>query len=778
MLEKGGLAAADMSPEFRHFAPYLPQSDAVCVDPERYIIERLARSPVPPSILITFAKRVGFKGVSVLRRAALESAGPSLFSPAESGEEDEPHTVAKKTMPGVESAGDLESVFEILFDRLGERREQQLRMAREVGRTIREEGITLIEAGTGTGKSLAYLVPSAIFALEAGERVIVSTHTKNLQDQLYTREIELVREAMSAEIRAARLVGRENYICSKRLMLEVSRLINTGDGDPLELALCAAFSPAGTVDAVPPRSYQKSINAPARCRMNRCEHADSCPLVRARKEAARADIVFANHALVMADYSGGGKVLGDYHTVIFDEAHHLERCVMENLSVSVSPGDIRSVLEWISPIDPDSERWRFLIHELEREGPGKEWKKKVEQAASFSEGAESSWGQVFRSLNRDLNCSREIRSVKKRYYDGDETFADVRESIDSYIIYSKQLCDILDVLCKVELESGIQSFQQELEIAGTQLRELSEALDYLTGVPEDDVVYWLEWNSYGSISSICGSPLRVDRRFADFLSDSCRSSVLTSATISQNGSFDYITGSLGTGLTGKDVGGYIEPSSFINDRNCRIILRSDLQDPNLDSFAVEIASLVEELSGSYGRRMLVLFTSYRMCNLTAYELKERDLAGEVLVQGEGLSRDALSERFRVSRGAVLLGVASFWEGVDFPGTQLEILIIPKIPFPVPADPMVEARTEMIRKMGGNPFTGLFLPEAVLRLRQGIGRLIRGRDDRGVIVILDSRIQAKSYGKKIISSLPTVPVQVFSAREVLEESDSFFEPPGD
>jgi ATP-dependent DNA helicase DinG len=171
--------------------------------------------------------------------------------------------------------------------------------------------------------------------------------------------------------------------------------------------------------------------------------------------------------------------------------------------------------------------------------------------------------------------------------------------------------------------------------------------------------------------------------------------------------------------------------------------------------------------------MLVLFTSYRMCHLTARTLAGAALAGPLLVQGEGCGREALSERFRKEPGAVLLGVASFWEGVDFPGPQLEILVIPKIPFPVPSDPLVEARTEMIRRMGQNPFTGLFLPEAILRLRQGIGRLIRGRGDRGIIVILDSRIQVKSYGRVIIDSLPFEPVPVFSGREVLEESDRFF-----
>lgn len=774
MAERSGIAGSGISTGFEAFIPFLEGAGSEPDNPESRILSRLEESPVPPAMLLTFAARAGFEGIPVLKQAALAAGDNSLFGPPENRE---PNSCqGPSDLSGSTGQHTLESVFETLFERLGERRDQQIRMARSVMDTLREEKITLIEAGTGTGKSLAYLVPSAIFAMEAGERIVVSTHTRNLQNQLYEREIELVRDALAPGIRAARLVGRENYICAKRLISEVSRLGGSDPPEALRLALSAAFASGGTVDEAP-AECRGSISAPSRCRMNRCGYSENCPLLKARKKASEADILFVNHALALADYSGGGRVLGGYHSIIFDEAHHLERSVMENLSVSVSPGDVSSVLEWIRPIDPEEERWKFLVNELEAASPGGEWKEVVKRASSLAAGTERQWRSIFRDLNSELNSSGGLSSVKKRYYDGDETFGDVRGPIDSYLSYNKQLCDSLNMLIKVEAESGIRSFQQEIEIAGSQLAEISEAAGYLTGVLDDEVVYWIEWNSRGRIAAICGSPLRVDRRFADFLTDSCRSAVLTSATISQNGSFDYISGCLGTGLTGREVNGYIEPSTLVNDRNCRIILRSDLQNPNLDSFSERVAELIRELSRNQGRRILALFTSYRMCNLTAEQLKGGKLAGPLLVQGEGLSRDLLSERFRSSSGAVLLGVASFWEGVDFPGTQLEILIIPKIPFPVPTDPMVEARTDMIRRTGGNPFTGLFLPEAILRLRQGIGRLIRGAADRGVVVILDSRIQVKSYGRQIIDSLPTEPLLVFSGEEVVSESEAFFDKGG-
>ena len=772
MTSRSGNAGSDISTEFEAFIPFLEATGSEPDNPESWILSRLSNSPLPPALLLTIAARVGFEGLPVLKKAALAAAGDGgMFMALERKETDNHQDPPDFNGPSGQHT--LESVFDTLFEMLGERRDQQLRMALSVMDTLREEKITMIEAGTGTGKSLAYLVPSAIFAMESGERIVISTHTRNLQNQLYEREIELVRNALGTQIRAARLVGRENYICSKRLISEVSRL---GDADPeegLRLALSAAFSSGGTVDELP-AGYCRKVSAPSRCRMNRCGHSESCSLLKARKRASEADILFVNHALALADYSGGGKVLGGYHSIIFDEAHHLERSVMENLSVSVSPGDVSSVLEWISPVDPEEERWKFLINELEASSPEGEWKEVVKMVSSLAAGVQRQWRSIFRDLNSELNSSGNLSSVKKRYYDGDEAFSDIRSTIDSYFSYNKQLCDSLNMLNKVEVESGIRSFQQEIDIAGNQLAEFSEAISYLTGVLDDEVVYWIEWNRRGRIAAICGSPLRVDRRFADFLTDSCRSAVLTSATISQNGSFEYISERLGTGMTGREVNGYIEPSTLVNNGNCRIILRSDLQNPNLDSFAGEVADLILQLSRNQGRRILALFTSYRMCNLAAEHLEKEQLAGPLLVQGEGLSRDVLSERFRSIRGAVLLGVASFWEGVDFPGTQLEILVIPKIPFPVPADPMVEARTDMIRRMGGNPFSGLFLPEAILRLRQGIGRLIRGSADRGVVVIMDSRIQVKSYGRQIIDSLPTEPLLVFSGEEVVSESEAFFD----
>ncbi|MCD6379029.1 hypothetical protein J7M07_01115, partial [bacterium] len=385
----------------------------------------------------------------------------------------------------------------------------------------------------------------------------------------------------------------------------------------------------------------------------------------------------------------------------------------------------------------------------------------------------SAWRDVFVAIEQGLNPEKTISQRKTRYFDGEETFADAGGNITRYLLYNKELQVELKALYEYKGAGAIRSFQQDIETVERQLEDLAAAVSFLRKGCDEETVFWIEWNDRSKVRSICGSPIDIDRRFADFLSDSCESAIFTSATLSQNGSFDYIMKRLGIRFTSKPVFEILKPSSFLREDNCLVILHSETGNPNGSTFSAEIVNIVSELAGSLKRRLLVLFTSYRMCLLSARGLDREELPGPLMVQGRGESRETLSRKFRDNDASVLLGVASFWEGVDFPGDQLEILVIPKIPFPVPDEPIIQARSERLKAMGGNPFQELFLPEAILRLRQGIGRLIRRRDDRGVVVILDSRIHSKSYGKYILSSLPTEGVVVPSVDEVIKKSLDWF-----
>jgi Rad3-related DNA helicase len=489
-----------------------------------------------------------------------------------------------------------------------------------------------------------------------------------------------------------------------------------------------------------------------------------CPLMNARKRARAAGIVFVNHALILTDYMQGNSILGPYQCAVFDEAHHLEDCVVENLSVSVSSGDIDRLFEQAAPVSLADDRWKFLALELEAAGNLKEPRGRIEKLSAVMAGLAASFETFFDSVTTLLNPRGAFRGVRTRYHDGGEIFADAREHITEIQYNINELKNILKII--LEAMEGRQAgmLTQDLSFIEEQAGIVSEAMEYLTGGSDEESVFWIEWSASGRAVSICGSPLRVDRRFADFLESSCESAVFTSATLAERGSFEFIKENLGIRLRPGQPIELVSGSPFSYGENCMILLQNGLGDPNEAGFAEKAGEVVRALAMETECRIMVLLTSYRMCRSMADFLSEKQVRETLLVQDGTESREALAARFRSSEGAILLGVASFWEGVDFPGDQLEMLVIPKLPFPVPTEPVIEARSERLRRLGENPFTKLHLPLAVLRLRQGIGRLIRRSGDRGVVVILDSRLSSRPYGSIILSTLPVPVVETASTGE--------------
>ncbi|HEM47591.1 MAG TPA: hypothetical protein ENO23_11170, partial [Alphaproteobacteria bacterium] len=312
--------------------------------------------------------------------------------------------------------------------------------------------------------------------------------------------------------------------------------------------------------------------------------------------------------------------------------------------------------------------------------------------------------------------------------------------------------------------------------AVAELSELREGLRYLSGPGSEDDVYWIERDAGGRLSAFRGSPVAVDRIFADFLDEAVGAAVFTSATIARGERFDGTMETLGVRFSSHEVRSLVTTPPFDPAERCLLLLGGGGGgDPNAPERAGDIAGLCEALARRLGRRSMVLFTSYRMCLATARLLAGRGMMpGPVLVQEPGKSREALAGRLRAEPGATLLGVASFWEGVDFPGEELEVLVIPKLPFPVPDEPIVEARAERLRRFGEDPFEHLFLPAAIRRLRQGMGRLIRRRTDRGVVVIMDERIDRRSYGKTILEALPVPARRAPGIGDVVDRAAAWFE----
>ncbi|MCK4237380.1 MAG: hypothetical protein KAX38_09705, partial [Candidatus Krumholzibacteria bacterium] len=571
---------------------------------------------------------------------------------------------------------------------------------------------------------------------------------------------------------AERLMGRENYLCTRRT---VSFIIGRADDDhemALALALSVALCDGGIVASLPELPdcvNPASLTAPPRCSMNACRYAGSCPLIKARKRARQAGILLVNHALVMTDYRQGGTVLGPYKRVIFDEAHHLERSVMENLSVRASGDDVERILEPVWPIKKDQERWKFLLNELEACDPSIDRVGFLEGLSQSAMTLREAFVGIFRSIQSSLNPDGELANMKTRYLDGEETFADERENIRGFLLNSNMFTELLKPILEIKVASAVQPFQQELAFLKDEIGALSDGIRFLVTGRDEDSVFWLEWGRDGSLGKICGSPLKVDRLFADYLEETCETAVFTSATLVQGGSFQYFNERLGLRYLDRKPVELVAPNAFRYDENCLILLATWLGDPNGKGFGEGVAGVVGRIVQDTGCSTMVLFTSYRLCFSTAGFLRDHELAGPVLVQGLGESRETLSEKLRRSRGGVLLGVASFWEGVDFPGDELEILVIPKLPFPVPTEPIVQARSQKLRALGEDPFEKLFLPEAILRLRQGVGRLIRRKRDRGVVIILDSRLDRRPYGDRILSSMPSRAIRVETIDEISSRS---------
>jgi ATP-dependent DNA helicase DinG len=759
------------------------QSHGFSIPPDEWTMSddlaarRLENSPVPPAYLRTLAERCpeasGTPVLEALLRLGRITACGGAPERSDTGVQARPRERARTRTGEIPT---LEDAFSRIFSALGEERSGQREMARIVAQALEEGAFALLEAGTGTGKSIGYLVPLVLHSLETGERVVVSTYTKNLQDQLYRKEMPLLESALGIGASARRLLGRENYLCTRRVLVQLSRMGDRSLGKALAFGLAIALGGEGTTDSLcmpPDGTASSSLVAPSRCPMNACAWAERCPLTRARKGAREARVLFVNHALVLTDYRQGGTILGPYSKVVFDEAHRLEQCAVDNLSVRVAREKLAAALEPMLESRED-EAWKLLLHELEASSPAGNFKRFKRDLTRKAKALERAYEGLFCGIEDSVDAERRAKATRIRYLDGSETFAGISSMLNDIFFLFNEFCELCKLLQDVRGKHDLSGLQQEISCAIDEVRELSEALRFLTAGRDEESVFWLEWRRDGALKEVCGSPLRVDRAFADYLESLGGSAVFTSATISHEGGFRLFKERLGLGLLHAKPIEAIIPSPFPFDDNCLVLVASGLGDPNGEPFAASVARIVGAISRKVARRTLVLFTSYRLCFAVADALTEAGIDGPVFVQGAGESREIVSGRFRRSRSGVLLGVASFWEGVDFPGEELEVLVIPKLPFPVPSEPFVEARSQRLSALGEDPFESLFLSEAMTRMRQGAGRLIRRMDDRGVVVILDSRLGTRPYGARILSALPSKNVVHIAAEECAERTAEWFE----
>jgi DNA polymerase-3 subunit epsilon/ATP-dependent DNA helicase DinG len=654
-----------------------------------------------------------------------------------------------------------------------EHRSQQVEMLRAVGNALNEGQHLMVEAGTGTGKSLAYLIPGAAWALTNKERVVISTNTIALQDQLIQKDIPDLIEATGLDIQAAVLKGRSNYLCPRRFNamrrrkpenLEELRVIGkvlvwlqtSQSGDRSELNL----------NGTPERLIWSRISAEDEgCKLETClkRTGGRCPFYKARMAAESAHILVVNHALLLADAATENRVLPAYNYLIIDEAHHLESATTDAMAYRLRAQDVNRLVRDLGSHEQGlMGRLLSAAYALLKPSDLGELNKLIAEATDRAFRFDTEMTAYFRALD---NLLLELREGKPlgTYPQQTRILSAIRTMpawLDVEISWEQAASD-LDALLKIlrqirEGLRGLEAMESEdaedllgtLAMFNQNLSEIREEVESLTMDPQTDQIYWVELDPLQGRLTLQIAPLHIGTLMEKYLWHEKASIILTSATLTAHGEFDYLR----KRLNGEDADELMVGSPFDYEHSALVYLPTDIVEPN-DSYGHQrtIDETVIRLAVASGGRMLVLFTSYAQLQKTSKAIQAPLAKHDITVfeQGEGASATALLDTFKDTPRAVLLGTRAFWEGVDVPGEALSVLVIAKLPFDVPSDPIIAARSESF----DDPFNEYNLPEAILRFRQGFGRLIRTQTDRGVVVILDKRVITKPYGRLFIESLP-------------------------
>jgi DNA polymerase-3 subunit epsilon/ATP-dependent DNA helicase DinG len=669
-----------------------------------------------------------------------------------------------------------------------EHRPEQVEMLKSVTNALSNGNHLMVEAGTGVGKSYAYLVPSALFAIQNNTRVVVSTNTINLQDQLIQKDIPDLRAALNLDLRAAVLKGRANYLCPRRL--EGLRHVGPRNADEMrvlaKVMVWQLNNQSGDRNEInlngnPEREVWLRISAEDdACTTETCikRTGGACPFHRAKTAAQNAHLLIVNHALLLSDIATGSKVLPEYSYLIVDEGHHLESATTNALSFRLTQVDLERMLKEVGGSNAGI-LGRVLgeTHEALRPSDFGLLQQKVSRATDMAFRLEQLNREFFNTLSEFTAMQREGQpksnySWQARILPSTRTLPGWDEVEINWDAAGETLNLLLSAVADIhkavsELYSdGHDNLEDVISDIGNVYRRLAEAHANINGMisePNEGQVYWIEVNPNGNRLSLNAAPLRVGPLIEQYLWHEKASVIVTSATLTAHGEFGYLRNTLGA-----DEADEIQLGSpFDYESSTLLYVANDIPEPNAQGFQQTLDRSLIATAKATGGRMLVLFTSYAALKKTAQAITGPLARDEIYVyeQGDGASPNALLESFKSTEHAVLLGTRSFWEGVDVPGTALSVVVITKLPFDVPTDPLIAARSEMYE----DSFNEYYLPEAILKFRQGFGRLIRTASDRGVVAILDRRVLTKQYGRLFLESLPRCTVRQGLAANLSREA---------
>ncbi|MGL6064190.1 MAG: helicase C-terminal domain-containing protein [Fusobacteriaceae bacterium] len=672
-----------------------------------------------------------------------------------------------------------------------EYRKEQLDMASVIEKGFNEEKKVVVEAGTGTGKTLAYLIPGIEWAVKNKKRIVFSTNTINLQEQLLNKDIPLAKKVLGYDFKYILVKGRGNYLCNRKYhnfvigekvdmtdftivqKNQYSEIIKWGkftkDGDKSELNF--------EVESQIWEIFQSETDT---CIGNKCAYREECFFFKARDEKKKADVLITNHHLYFTDlairkeigFSTDYAILPEYSSIVFDEAHNIEKVARDYFSCEVSKLSFTKVLNKIENTDKKRKNTGVLriVESLCKEQKSFEGMKLIEnlrvRQAQLSAAIKSYFNQTIELFTNEKQEIASIRLKKDElsqinYIDSLKFYTS--ELLVEYGLYQRLGRSLMKIIRELDDDDGtINELVKYLE----RLDDYISNLKFIDSMEDEGYIYWVEVNRKKGYAKRVATPLKIDSELQKNLFINMKTIIFTSATIAIGKSFKYFKDSIGL----KDeVIEEVISSPFDYENKMKVYIPEDFSDPSSKDFSQEVANFLESSLVVSKGRTFVLFTSYKILNYVYYSVREELEKNGIELFIHGTSpRTQLVELYKNSEKPVLFGTDSFWEGVDIKGEKLSSVIIVKLPFKVPNDPITEAIIESIELQGKNSFMEFQIPEAVIKFKQGIGRLIRSKTDSGNIIILDNRVINKKYGQFFKNAIPSKNILIASKTKIIKD----------